>query len=218
MPVFEDLREAENENLWKALGVIVAVAPFSLDALEKADIFSVDGKSLKALPTGWLQLGKVTEDMLSWGREVETSEVRSGGESEPGRIDIKSVTKSLTTTVQEVNKTTLGLIKGMDLTAVTADSTGVVEITEPDRPRFRYLRVVAIGVDEGELGERYRVRQFLRTRVTETGEEAWQNEDDSQSVELTFSAFKDALAGTSTVEWIGGNWEPTKAGFTVASA
>lgn len=213
---FEDIKQGESENLWKALGGLVAVAPYSVDALTKATVFSTDGKSLLALPTGWSQLGRVTEDMFTWGREVESSEVRSGGESEPGRTDIKSVTKSLTTTVQELNKTTLGLIKGMDLTANVADTNGIVEIIEPDRPRMRYFRVVVIAVDEGELGERYRVRQFTRARVTETGEEAWQNEDDSMSTELTFGAFKDQVLGTSTTEWIGGNWSPQKAGFTAA--
>jgi hypothetical protein len=219
MPTFEELKQSDSENLWKALNGLIAVAPFSVDALTKSDIFSADGKSLKPLPEGYLQLGRVTEDMFSWGREIEASEVRSGGESEPGRTDIKSVTKSLTTTVQEVNKTTLELIKGIDLTAVKAGlADGVVEIVEPDRPRMRYYRVVVFAADEGELGERYRVRQFTRSRVTETGDETWQNEDDSMSTELTFSAFKDQLLGTSTMEWIGGNWSPTKAGFEVATA
>lgn len=213
MPVFDEIREAENENLWKALSVIVAVAPFSAPALTKSDVFATDGKSLKPLPAAYKQLGKVTEDMLSWGREVETSEVRSGGESEPGRVDVKSVTKSLTTTVQELNKHTLGLSKGMDLSAVVPDANGIVELVEPERPRHPYLRMVAIAADLGELGERYRVRQFTRTRITETGEEAWQNEDDSMSQELTFTAFKDAVLGTSTIEWIGGYWDPEKAGF-----
>jgi hypothetical protein len=213
MPTFDDLRTASNENLWKALGCIVAVAPTSVAALTKTDVFSTDGKSLKALPAGWSQLGKVTEDMLSWARELEISEVRSGGEAEPGRSDVKSITKSLTTTVQEVNKTTLGLIKHMDLSAVTADASGIVELTEPVRPRLRQMRLVAIGVDQGASGERYRVRQFARARVTETGEETWQNEDDSQSVELTFTAYKDSVLGYSTAEWIGGNWDPAAAGF-----
>lgn len=213
MSVFDDLREAENENLWKALGVIVAVAPMSVAPLTKADIFTADGKGLKALPDGYAQLGKVSEDMLTWGREIETSEVRSGGESEPGRTDVKSTTKSLTTTVQELNKTTLGLCKGMDLSAIEADESGIVEIVEPERPRYPYVRLVAIAADLGELGERYRVRQLSRTRVTETGEEAWQNEDDSMSQELTFTAFLNKALGTSTQEWIGGNWDPTKAGF-----
>lgn len=217
MPAFEEIKESNTENLWKALNVLVAIAEFSVDPLTKTTIFSTDGKSLLALPTGWHQLGLVTEDMLSWGREIESSEVTSGGESEPGRTDVKKVSKSLTTTVQEVNKTTLGLIKGMDLSAVTADSKGIVELTEPDRPRFRYFRVAAFAADEGALGERYRIRQFFRARITETGEEAWQNEDDSMSCELTFGAFKDHAIGSSTREWFGGNWDPEAAGFTVAT-
>ena len=215
MTTFEEFKIADNENLWKTLNCVVAVAPYATAALTKATIFDAITKDIMTLPVGWKQLGLVTEDMFTFGRELETSEVRSGGEAEPGRTDVKSLTKSFSTTVQEVNKTTLELIKGMDLTAIVADLDGIVEIVEPDRPSLRYYRVAVFGADESSTGPRYRVRQFPRMRVTETGEETWQNEDSSHETELSFTAFKDSVLGTSTQEWLGGaGFDAAAAGFT----
>ena len=218
MPTFEEFKEGNADSVWKTLNCVVAVAPFATAALTKATIFSAIVGSegdLLTLPVGWQQLGLVTEDMFTFGRELEVSEVRSGGETEPTRSDVKSVTKTFSTTVQEVNRATLELVKGMDLSAVVAGADGVVEIVEPDRPRLRYLRVAVFGADESSIGERYRVRQFPRMRVTETGEEQWQNEDSAHEVELTFTAFKDVVLGTSTQEWLGGpGFDAAAAGFS----
>lgn len=219
MAVFEELKESNPANVWKALNGLGAVAPITAPNLTGADLFNSATGALQALPAAWKQLGRVTEDGYQFARELEVAEIRSHGEADATRRDVRSATKTVSATVQETTKTVLEQQLMMDLSTVMAGANGVVEIQEPDRPVTRYCRLLIIGQDDADGGERYRVRYYPRVNVNEVGEETWNNQDNAIEVPLTWTAYKDALVGFASTLWLGGpGFDAAAAGFTAASA
>jgi len=219
MAVFEEIKETNPANVWKALNGLAAVAPITQASITATDLFAAVTGALQALPAGWEQMGLITEDGFTFARELETSEVRSLGEGDPVRRDIRSATKTVAATCQETSKAVLEQQLMMDLSAVTVAANGVVEIEEPDRPKTLYKRLLIIGQDESlsGTGERYRVRYYPRVSANEVGEETWNNQDDPIQVPLTFTAYKDAVEGFATKLWLGGpGFDGEAAGFTAA--
>lgn len=216
MAVFEEIKETNSANVWKALNGLAAVAPVSQAAITATDLFEAVTGSILALPEGWEQAGLVTEDGYTFARELETSEVRSHGEGDPVRRDIRSATKTVAATFQETNRVVLEQQLMMDLSTVTsASGNGTVEIEEPDRPKTLYRRLLIIGQDDTDAGERYRVRFYPRVSANEIGEEVWNNQDDPIQVPVTFTAYKDATLGFASKLWLGGpGFDATAAGFT----
>lgn len=202
MPTFGDV-EAHHDELWrKALGVIVAVAPYTTTAL--TTIFDTDG-TLKALPTGWTQLGRPTEDGITWPRQTEVSELYGLGSTGPGRSDIRRVTKQVSMTLMETNRQVLELAQGIDLSAVTQAVTHpAVTWDEPELPTYGFYRLVAIARDVTAGGEMYIGRELLRCKVTELGDETWSDQDSAMVTPLTFTAYFDIPAGTGMRHFRGG--------------
>lgn len=208
MPQFADA-VSHNDQLWrKALNVVVAVAPFTTAPLTSI-LDSTDG-SLAALPTGWVELGRVTEDGITWPRETEVSEIFGLGSANPGRSDIRRSTKRVSFTAMESRKKLMELAQGIDLSSVTTSlvppTTGNPEVTwdEPELPVYPYMRLVAIAQDVTGTGEMYLGRQLLRCKVTEVGEETWTDGDQTIATNLTLTAYFDFTEGSPMRHFRGG--------------
>ena len=208
MPQFQGV-VAHKDELWrKALGVIVAVAPFSTAAI--TSILDTTDGTLAALPTGWKQLARPTEDGITWPRETEVSELFGLGSTGPARSDIRRATKRVSFTLAEVRRAGLELAQGIDLSSVTTNrvpaTTGNAEVTwdEPEIPTYPYMRLIAIGRDVTAGGEMYIGRELLRCRVTEVGEETWSDQDQAMVTPLTLTAYHDSAAGTAMRHFRGG--------------
>lgn len=207
MPAFSDV-QTNQDQLWrKALGTIVAWAPYSTTLLTTL-LDSTTG-DLKALPTGWKQLGRPTEDGITWPRETEVSELYGLGSTDPGRSDIRRVTKRVSMTLMETNKTVVELAQGVDLSGVTHTltpaSTGKPQVTwdEPELPTYPYGRLVVIARDVTSA-ELYIGREMPRVKVTELGEETWSDGDAAMVTPLTFTCYYDDVAGTPMRHFRGG--------------
>lgn len=208
MPQFSDVVTHKDELWRKALGVVIAVAPFSTSPL--TSILDTTDGTLAALPNGWDQLGRPTEDGITWPRETELSELFGLGSTNPGRSDIRRVTKRISFSIIEANRQVLQLAQGVDLSAVATTkvpaSTGNPEVTwdEPEIPNYDYMRLIAIARDTTGGGEMYIGRELLRCKVTEVGEETWSDQDSAMVTPLTLTAYHDSVEGTAMRHFRGG--------------
>lgn len=208
MPTFADVADHKDELWRKATGIVVAVAPFSTAAI--TSILDPITGLLKALPTDWTKLGRVTEDGISWPRETELSEIYGNGSTNPGRSDIRRVTKRVSFTAMESKAKVIELSQGIDLSAVESAlipaSTGNPEVTwdEPELPNYDYMRLMAIARDTTAAGEMYIARELMRCKVTEVGEETWNDQDQTMNTQLTLTAYFDSVAGTAMRHFRGG--------------
>ena len=205
MPIFDDV-EAHNDALVrKALSTIVAVGPASADPITSI-LDAADGL-LAPLPTGYLQLGRLTEDGSSFARETELSEIFGHGSSDPTRSDIRRSTKRATITCLEVRKRVLELSQGVESLGETGSLVGgSAQVTwdEPKTPTYPYLRAIFIAKDITAGGEIYVARHALKCKVTEAGEEMWSDQDQAMVTPLTFTFYKDNDAGTPLRHFRGG--------------
>lgn len=179
--------------------------------------------SLLALPTGYDDLGLLTNDGTQFSRDVSASEVTSFGRTSPTRTDIVSDTTTMSVTAQETKLITIGLATGADLSGVEAAfQTGEVSIAKPARPKSRHYRVLSLAVDDGDAGEIYVARFLPRAKVTNYSEQALLGSgDDPITWGVTFTGEVDSDLGYSE-RWIfgGPGWLALLAdmGFTQAVA
>lgn len=200
---YATLRDKKTELIRKArdgsafIGDITTTAITALTTGASAD--------LATLPVGMEDLGWTSTDGTTYSRETTTSEVQSFGSVEPTRSDVTSDRIQMTVTAQETKLLTIGLYTGADLSAaLAAVTTGEFQVEKPDRPSFKYYRVLGLFVDDGDDGEIYLGRYMPRARVTDFGEQQFTDGDDPISYPLTFTGFEDSTLGYSHKWFFGG--------------
>lgn len=215
---YATLRDKKNELIRKARDGSVFIAPMS--ATNITAITTGSSSDLVTLAAAWEDLGWVTSDGVSYGRETEQSDVTSFGSLEPTRSDITSDIITMTVTAQETKLLTIGLYTGVDTTDLEANATtGELDIIKPAQPAGLHYRVLAIFVDEVDEGEIYIARYMPRARITEYGEQTFTDGDDPIGYPLTFQGTEDSTAGYSHSWMFGGpGWEAMLADMGVTQA
>lgn len=203
MPSYSAVADKKNQLIRRARDGSVFIAPRSADAI--AALTTGTPPLLTALPTGYEDLGYTSTDGVTYGRETESSQVRSFGSTEPTREDITSDVVTMQVTAQETKLLTIGLMTGVDTSALeAAATTGEFTIAKPDLPNPRYYHVIGIFVDESSDGEIYMARYMPNARITEFGETVYTSDgDDPVQVSLTFTGFRDSSLGYSH-KWLFG--------------
>ncbi len=204
---FSALDDKKQELIRKAKDGSVFVGPISTTLI--SNLTSGSGADLSALPTGMEDLGYTTTDGVTYGRTTDLSEIRSFGSVEPTRTDVTNDTITMAASCQETKLQTIGLYTGADYTTLeAAATTGELQIAKPDRPSFRYYRVLGLFVDDGDAGEIYFARYMPRARVTDIGEQQYNDSDEAIVYPLTFTGYKDSTAGYSHKWfWGGPGWK-----------
>lgn len=213
MVSYDSLAQLKTEHIRKTIGGSVFVAEATADAIE--DLTTVTGTapnqviSLAALPTGYSDLGYLTDDGAAFSTETTTSDITSWQSTTPTRSDITAETSTLTVTAQETKLMTLGLYTGAAQSGIVAAAgTGEVQISKPERPSSRFYRVLALAIDETENGEIYIARYLPRAKVTGKGEQAYSKQDQALTWPVTFTGYKDSVLGTAERYIFGGpGWE-----------
>lgn len=199
---YASLRDKKTELIRKARDGSVFVGASSVTAITA--LTSTSSSTLATLPVGMVDVGWTTTDGVSFSRTTETSDVRSFGSVEPTRSDVTSDTITMACTMQETSLITLQLYTGADLTGTEANhTTGEYSIEKPDRPGFTYYRVLGLFVDDGDAGEIYIARYMPRARVTEFGEQQFNDGDEAITYPVTFTGYEDSTLGYSH-RWIFG--------------
>lgn len=213
MPSFADLQNLVDSNIRKGLSgsIFVKRAEAGDDEIEALK----DTSGLLALPTGYVDVGRITKDQgATWTRDVETSEVVSLGAASPTRVDIVSESRGLAFTMQESKRAVFELHEGLDLSQVTQDADGNVSWDAPDRPAAIEYRVLALFKDGEGADAVYFGKWLPRAKVTETGEQVW-NEETELQYPVTMTGVVDETAGTAMrTLWAGSPARLTAMGFT----
>lgn len=200
---YSTLKDKKTELIRKARDGSCFIAETSVAAITA--LTSGSTPELVALPSGYNDLGWISQDGASYARTTEVSEVNSFGSVEPTRSDTTRDTITLSVTAQETRLTTLGLYTGAATSAITsAATTGEVQIAKPSRPGFRHYRLLGLFVDDSDGGEIWIARFMPRARVTEVGEQAFTDGDDPISYPVTFQGFEDSTLGYSHKWFFGG--------------
>lgn len=209
------LNKKKAELIRKSLDAVVLLA--DIDTVVPDTIVDGTGAGL-VIPADFNALGWHSEDGLTWGREVENSDITSHGSVDPTRSDIRRITSTLGVTAQETNLQTISSSLGIDMAAGARDAvTGELMVDEPTRPKSKHYRLLGLSVDDSDGGEIYIGRLFARAKITETGEQVWSDGDDAMVRALTFQAYQDSSLGLSVRHFFGGpGWKAILAdmGFT----
>jgi hypothetical protein len=197
------VRDKKTELIRKARDGSVFCGPISTTAITA--ITSGASQALSVLPTGMVDIGWTTTDGVSYSRTTETSDIRSFGSVEPTRSDVTSDEITMAVTMQETSKTTLELYTGANLSTATATATtGEFAIAKPALPGYTYYRIAGLFVDTGDAGEIYIMRYMPRARVTEFGEQQFNDADEAITYPVTFTGYEDSTLGYSHKWFFGG--------------
>jgi hypothetical protein len=202
MPAWDELKKHQNHLIRKALEGSVFAAPITATAITA---LTDTTSELLALPTGYVDLGFMSDDGAQFSSDIDSSDVTSWGSVEPTRRDITQDVTTLQGFFQETNKMTVALYTGVDEASLTPNATsGELTIDKPDRPATRHYRILTIGVDLADAGEIYYARFLPRASVTDKDDQAFQSGDDPLGWPVTITAYKDAVLGTSERYFFGG--------------
>ena len=200
---YDALQGKNNALIRRAIDGSVFIAPFSSSAI--TTLTDTD-KLLKALPSGYEDVGWIDDSGVTMPRSVDTANVTSFGSVEPTRTDVTKDTKTVKFVAQETKALTIGLYTGADMTGVTADATsGEVQIATPARPPVRFYRCLVLAVDLSDAGEIYRARFYPKVSVTDYDDEKLQSSGDDPDVRgVTLTAYVDPVLGYSAKDLYGG--------------
>jgi hypothetical protein len=202
MPAWDELKKHQNHLIRKTLEGSVFAAPITATAITA---LTDTTSELLALPTGYVDLGFMSDDGAQFSSEIDSSDVTSWGSVEPTRRDITQDVTTLQGFFQETNKMSIALYTNVDADSLTPDATsGELVVDKPDRPANRHYRILTIGVDLADAGEIYVARFLPRASVTDKDDQGYQGGDDPLGWPVTLTAYKDAALGTSERYFFGG--------------
>lgn len=199
---YDALADKKNQLIRKALDGSAFLAKRSADPIEA--ITGTAGALLQ-LPAGYGDLGYLTGDGMSFGRDVTTSDITSFGSTTPTRSDITNDTTTVTINCQETKLLTLGMATGIDVAATSRSATtGELILRKPPRPTSKYWQILALAVDLSEFGEIYIARFFPNAKPTSFPEQAFADGDNAITWGTTFTAYVDNELGYSESWHFGG--------------
>lgn len=208
----------------KALDCVILLAPEGTAPI--TSITTGSGATLVDFATvhaAYKSLGRHTkDDGLTWGRDIENSDVMSHGSVEPVRRDITSDIVTLAVSLQESRRENFELVHNIDLSAVTATAvTGEVGFNRSSQTATRYSRVLAISQDGFGADTIYFARFLPRAIVSEVAEQSWSDTEEIR-YGITWTGTVDDELGYSMREmWGGPGWQDgmyIDAGFPALAA
>lgn len=185
----------------KALEVITFLAPMTADLPET--LTNADGVLLP-LPDGWVPAGVITPDGITFGGDVEKSEVEALGYSTPVRTDIIRAPKTISVTfLESYRRFLLELLYGLSLEDVTQGENGEIVFDEPPIPQAQEYRMLTVAADGAGRSAWLDGRGYGRVKVATIPEETW-TADDPMQYPIEFDVLLDDQLGTPVRHYIGG--------------
>lgn len=152
---------------------------------------------------GFSYVGLVTVDGFNFERDDSNSEINSHGFVSPTREDLESSTRSVTFTIQEVQKRTLQeFVNGARYDDAEFDGVELVK-RNPEMPEHEEWCLVVVAID-GPSGNEYLDAKVLPTiKVQTVGGEQWGG-DAERNREITARVYVDDELGVPEIDIIGG--------------
>jgi hypothetical protein len=176
MPTFAALQQVQSELIRKAKSGSAFLAPVTATAISETFVTGATA-ALATLPVGYVDLGWLSNDGMSFSRDVSTAEVTSFGSVSPTRSDVTSDTSTVTVTVM---------------------------VRKPIAPTSKFYRLFCISKDDGDAGDIYIARFFPRAKVTSYAEQAFGGGDDPITWGVTMTGYPDSTLGFTEAWLFGG--------------
>lgn len=206
MPTFSELKNtADTPGLVrKALEGVIFMRRKTSSTTIPVALLDATKQPIDLTSEGFWPVGIMSTDGITWGREVEKSEVEAWGYADFIRTDIIKAPKTVAFTALETDRRQLmEIIYGMDLSAVVPGTNGEVTFDEPAVPSGDEYEGVFL-VRDGSISTPYfRGMGLPRLKLAEMDEEVWGAEDPRQ-YPLTFDIFTDDVLGTPARHYLGG--------------
>jgi hypothetical protein len=172
------------------------------------------------LPSGYEDVGFLTDDGQSFENETSESNVSSWQSISPTRTDMISDTDTVSIVAQETKLLTLSLYTGAASEGIVAKvNTGTVRINKPDRPSTRFWRGVGLMVDGEGADEIIIARIMPRMKVTGRVGQRYGKGDEAVGWGVTLTAFKDSTLGYASSYVFGGpGWKALLTQMDIPSA
>ena len=213
----------DTDNVRKALQTAVLVAPDTTAALTKIGLFSATTGVLATLPTGYKDLGWLSDGGTKVTRATKVSEIMADGAGQAIRTDTVSDISTLAVICDETNNTSMAVWHGWALNAfaTTPDAGGSLFNPKPELPPTIYYKVIEISMDEDEGGQYLYGRYFPKMAVTARDVQTFQSSAANPiQFGMTLTSYFDSDEATSEVPFIGGaGWlaNLAAAGFTAGA-
>lgn len=199
---YDALMDKKQQLIRKARKGSVFAAPRTSEHVET--LTDPTDMLLAPLPTGYVDLGWISDDGAQFSTNIDTSDVSSWGSITPTRTDIISESTDLQIACQETKLDTIGMYVGVSTVGVTAAANGEVRILKPLQPVKQAYHLLNLAVDENESGEIYIARYFPNAEVTDKDDQAFSSGDDPLVWPVTMSARPDTDEGYSEAWLFGG--------------
>lgn len=182
-------------------------------------IFGTDKQPIALTTTeGFFPVGVLGTDGITWGREMEKSEVEAWGYGSPVRTDVTKAPKTVQFTALESDRRQLAeIVYGMDLSTIVPGANGEVVFDEPPTPSNDEYEAIALIRDGSASAPYFRAVGLPRIKLAEMDDEVWQAEDPRQ-YPMTFDVLTDDVLGTPARHYIGGvGFDPAAQGFVLVA-
>ncbi|MFM8798896.1 MAG: Ig-like domain-containing protein [Fluviibacter sp.] len=216
MANFETYRDAKNELVLASLRLAVLFAPMSTTPITTLE--NPTTGDLVSLPN-YRSAGLIEKGAgVDLGVDTSNNEIEAYGDAEPVRTIINKRTTTFQATYLETNITTLEHFWGTDYSGVVPSSFGGVVLETPSLPKNIYYRCILLGQDDVDGDPLYPYWIMPRVKLEKVDNQGMKD-DNAVSYNLTFRAFKDAVAGFSVAQgFTGPGWTHlvSRAGFVAA--
>lgn len=222
MATFNELHRAGHRsgNIRKALRTVAFIGRRS-EVDPPLSLIEGPGDLVDLTSEGFEYVGSVTVDGYNFEREESNSEVESQGFLTPTREDPESLTRTVTFTVQEVQKRHLKeFIDGARYDDIVVDENGQVVVEQPEFPEHDYWVLVIIAFD-GVTGDEYLDAKVLpNIKVSSVSGEQWGG-DGERNREITATVYADDELEVPEIDIMGGEAFARNAeelGYTVSGS
>jgi hypothetical protein len=202
MATFASWQELNRKLKFKALTGAALWAPAT--ATFPSTISGSDS-SLITKPTGYKDLGYLSEDGVSAARSADKTDIGAWQSVTPIRSDVTSDTEQLTLTMEEINAYSLALYNGVDLSALVPDATsGEVKFDKPPVPVQPEFRMLVLARDTTDYGDIYFCFGYPSCKVSDWDDLQIGKTDAGLELGVTIDTYVDNTVGTAKRTWVAG--------------
>lgn len=179
--------------------------------------FDSDTGLLAALPTGWIDLGYLSEDGIEFAKATDFADTMAWQSRDKLRSDATSDQDTATMTFLETKPQIEAIYNSLPLS--TMPDVGAVNYSyiKPAVPALLFRSLLFIGVDGSGDQVEYVVRLWPRCLMTGPDNTTWSASAEA-SWPMAFSPYPDARAGFSSKTWRDGPGHRAHGPVTLATA
>jgi hypothetical protein len=203
---YDAIQTKKSSLLRKALQGSTFIADDTAPAITLSNLFDTVTGALKSpLPTGYRDLGWITDAGSKFSRTIKNSDLMGFGSNSPLRSDVNSDVTTCVVECEETNNATFAVYTGADISSITPGANGAFSVQNPPVPVSRYYRLLTVVVDLTSEGEVVYAINMPRAKVTDFGDQTLSDGDTAITWPFTFTAYVDEDLGFDVERMWGGD-------------